>query len=67
MVEESQQGNELTTSGDIEPDSSGELSLSPNMAGTLQYYCVIKQNLGLISISNILTRRQSRQLNPHCL
>ena len=39
MIVESQQGNELATSGDIEPNSSGELSISPNMTGTLQYYC----------------------------
>jgi hypothetical protein len=29
MVEESQPGNELTTSGDIEPDSSGVVILYP--------------------------------------
>ena len=52
MVEESQPGNELTTSGDIEPDSSGELSLSPNMAGTLQYYCEYHPNTmkGIIEV-----------------
>jgi hypothetical protein len=44
MIVESQPGNELTTSGDIEPESSGELSLSPNMTGTLQYYCEYHPN-----------------------
>jgi plastocyanin len=39
MIVESQPGNELATSGDIEPDSSGELLFRPNMTGTLQYYC----------------------------
>ncbi|MGA8107766.1 MAG: hypothetical protein WB815_14040 [Nitrososphaeraceae archaeon] len=39
MIVESQQGNELATSGDIEPNSSGELSFRPNMTGTLQYHC----------------------------
>ena len=39
MIIESQQGNELTTSGDIEPNSSGELSFRPNMTGTFQYHC----------------------------
>jgi plastocyanin len=39
MIIESQQGNELATSGDIEPNSSGELSFRPNMTGTFQYYC----------------------------
>ena len=39
MIIESQQGNELTTSGDIEPNSSGELSFRPNMTGTFLYHC----------------------------
>ena len=39
MIVESQQGNELATSEDIEPNSSGELSFRPNMTGTLQYHC----------------------------
>ena len=39
MIIESQQGNELATSGDIEPNSSGELSFRPNMTGTFQYHC----------------------------
>jgi hypothetical protein len=39
MIVESQQGNELATSEDIEPISSGELSFRPNMTGTLQYHC----------------------------
>ena len=39
MIIESQQGNELTTSGDIEPNSSDELSFRPNMTGTFQYHC----------------------------
>jgi hypothetical protein len=39
MIVESQQGNELATSGDIEPNGSGELSFRPNMTGTLQYHC----------------------------
>src|ERR687897_1074381 len=39
MIVESQPGNELATSGDIEPNSSGELSFRPNMTGTFQYHC----------------------------
>jgi plastocyanin len=39
MIIESQQDNELATSGDIEPNSSGELSFRPNMTGTFQYHC----------------------------
>lgn len=39
MIIESQQGNELATSGDIEPNSSGELLFRPNMTGTFQYHC----------------------------
>jgi plastocyanin len=39
MIIEPQQGNEVATSGDIEPNSSGELSFRPNMTGTLQYHC----------------------------
>jgi hypothetical protein len=39
MIIESQQGSEIATSGDIEPNSSGELSFRPNMTGTLQYHC----------------------------
>jgi plastocyanin len=39
MIVESQQGNELATSEDIEPNSSGELLFRPNMTGTLQYHC----------------------------
>ncbi len=39
MVIESQSGNELATSGDIEPNSSAELMFRPNITGTLQYYC----------------------------
>jgi hypothetical protein len=39
MIIESQQGNELATSGDIEPISSGELSFRPNMTGTFEYHC----------------------------
>jgi plastocyanin len=39
MVVESQPGNEFATSGDIEPNSSGELSFRPNMTGTFQYHC----------------------------
>jgi plastocyanin len=39
MIIESQPGNELVTSGDIEPNGSGELSFRPNMTGTFQYHC----------------------------
>ena len=39
MIIESQQGNELATSGDIEPISSGEISFRPNMTGTFEYHC----------------------------
>jgi hypothetical protein len=39
MIIESQPGNELATSGDIEPSGSGELSFRPNMTGTFQYHC----------------------------
>ena len=39
MIIESQQGNELATSGDIEPNSSGELSFRPNTTGSFQYHC----------------------------
>jgi plastocyanin len=39
MIVESPQGNELASSGDIEPNDSGELSFRPNMTGTLQYHC----------------------------
>jgi plastocyanin len=39
MIIESQQGNEVATSGDIEPNSSGELSFRPNMTGTFPYHC----------------------------
>jgi plastocyanin len=39
MIIESQPGNELTTSGDIVPNGSGELSFRPNMTGTFQYHC----------------------------
>lgn len=39
MIVESQPGNELATSGDIEPNSSGELSFRPNMTGSFQYHC----------------------------
>ena len=39
MIVELQPGNELATSGDIEPNGSGELSFRPNMTGTFQYHC----------------------------
>ena len=54
MVVESQPGNELTTSGDIEPDNSGELSFSPNMTGTLQYHCEYHPNTmrGIIEVTD---------------
>jgi plastocyanin len=39
MIIESQPDNELATSGDIEPNGSGELSFRPNMTGTFQYHC----------------------------
>ena len=39
MIVESQPGNELATSRDIEPNGSGELSFRPNMTGTFQYHC----------------------------
>ncbi|HEU4821947.1 MAG TPA: hypothetical protein VFS97_00840 [Nitrososphaeraceae archaeon] len=39
MIVQSQPGNELAASGDIEPNSSGELSFRPNMTGTFQYHC----------------------------
>jgi plastocyanin len=52
MIVESEPGNELMTSGDIEPDSSGELSFSPNMTGTLQYHCEYHPNTmkGIIGV-----------------
>jgi hypothetical protein len=54
MIVESQPGNELTTSGDIEPDNSGELSFSPNMTGTLQYHCEYHPNTmrGIIEVTD---------------
>jgi plastocyanin len=33
------QGNELATSGDIAPSSSGKLSFRPNSTGVLEYHC----------------------------
>jgi plastocyanin len=33
------QGNELTTSGDIAPSTSGQLSFRPNSTGVLEYHC----------------------------
>ena len=33
------QGNELKSSGDISPNSSGQISFMTNMTGTLQYHC----------------------------
>jgi hypothetical protein len=54
MIVESQQGNELATSEDIEPNSSGELSFRPNMTGTLQYHCEYHPTTmtGTIEVSN---------------
>jgi hypothetical protein len=54
MIVESQPGNEPTTSGDIEPDSSGELSFGPNMTGTLQYHCEYHPNTmrGIIEVTD---------------
>lgn len=54
MIIESQQGNELATSGDIEPNDSGELSFRPNMTGTLQYHCEYHPTtmLGTIEVSD---------------
>jgi plastocyanin len=54
MIIESQQGNELTTSGDIEPNSSGELSFRPNMTGTFQYHCEYHPSTmrGMIEVSD---------------
>jgi plastocyanin len=54
MIIESQQGNELTTSGDIEPNSSGELSFRPNMTGTFQYHCEYHPTTmrGIIEVTN---------------
>jgi plastocyanin len=31
--------NEVASSGDIAPSSSGQVSFSPNMIGTLEYHC----------------------------
>jgi heme/copper-type cytochrome/quinol oxidase subunit 2 len=39
MIVQSQPGNELAASQDIEPNSSGELSFRPNITGTFQYHC----------------------------
>ncbi len=33
------QGNEVATSGDISPGSSGQLSFRPNSTGVLEYHC----------------------------
>jgi len=54
MIVESQPGNELATSGDIEPNDSGELSFRPNMTGTLQYHCEYHPTtmLGTIEVSD---------------
>jgi plastocyanin len=54
MIVESQQGNELATSGDIEPNGSGELSFRPNMTETLQYHCEYHPNtmMGTIEVSD---------------
>jgi plastocyanin len=35
-----QNGNQLATSGDIAPGSSGQVSFKPNMAGTFGYHCL---------------------------
>jgi plastocyanin len=32
-------GDEVASSGDIAPSSSGQVSFSPNMIGTLKYHC----------------------------
>ena len=32
-------GNEVASSGDIAPSSSGQVSFTPNMTGTLEYHC----------------------------
>jgi plastocyanin len=32
-------GNEVASSGDIAPSSSGQLSFTPNMTGTFEYHC----------------------------
>jgi plastocyanin len=54
MIVESPQGNELASSGDIEPNDSGELSFRPNMTGTLQYHCEYHPTtmLGTIEVSD---------------
>jgi hypothetical protein len=54
MIVESQPGNELATSGDIEPNGSGELSFSPNMTGTFQYHCEYHPATmkGIIEVTN---------------
>jgi plastocyanin len=54
MIIQSQQGNELATSGDIEPNGSGELSFRPNMTGTLQYHCEYHPTtmMGTIEVSD---------------
>jgi plastocyanin len=54
MIVESQPGNELATSGDIESNSSGELSFSPNMTGTFQYHCEYHPATmrGIIEVTN---------------
>jgi hypothetical protein len=33
-------GKQIATSGDITPDSSGQVSLKPNMVGTFGYHCL---------------------------
>ena len=35
-----QNGNQLATSGDIAPGSSGQVSFKPNMIGTFGYHCL---------------------------
>ena len=54
MIIESQPDNELSTSGDIEPNGSGELSFRPNMTGTFQYHCEYHPDTmkGLVEISD---------------
>jgi plastocyanin len=56
MIVESPQGNELASSGDIEPNVSGELSFRPNMTGTLQYHCEYHPTtmLGTIDVGIII-------------
>ena len=33
-------GKQIATSGDITPDSSGQVSVKPNMVGTFGYHCL---------------------------